>query len=176
MTIGPTHLRNGVPYVIYNKTDGTVVTSGYTDTLDDVVVDEGYDMLITPEHGMLTRHNSVLVDVINKEIRLVEPQEPDKTRTLDQEITSALGYVDRRFEYRINNELGPFAVLHALKRLQVQIDGPLIDNDTQEIIAQAAIQDQKLASIDKERREYKARIRKAKSSKEVSDIIKGLDD
>ncbi|OQM75604.1 hypothetical protein BFN67_17685 [Pseudaminobacter manganicus] len=79
--------------------------------------------------------------------------------------------VDEHFSKQINALIGPFGVLHAVKRLQAEFGGALVDGDREDILARAAEQDAAIAILDKQRRGIKARLRAAKTSIEINAIL-----
>jgi hypothetical protein len=77
--------------------------------------------------------------------------------------------IDAHYASKINEVLGPLAVVHLLKRL-----GALVDGDANEIAMRAEEQDDALAALDKERRELKARVRAANTAVEINEILASL--
>lgn len=83
--------------------------------------------------------------------------------------------VDEHFAALIASEIGPLGALHILKRMQAKTGvGPLINGDAEAVIAKASDQDQRLADIDRRRREMKSRIRAAATAAEIKELLASL--
>lgn len=79
--------------------------------------------------------------------------------------------VDRHFAQLISVELGPLGALYARKRAQAEAGtGALLDGDREAILARAAEQDERVAKIDRERRDLKRRLRAAATAADVNEI------
>lgn len=91
---------------------------------------------------------------------------------------AAINAIDVDYAERLKTVAGPFAAIHAEKRRQADAGGgPLIvdEDDRAAILANAAKQDEKIASIESERRDLKTRIRAASTTEEIDAIMRRPD-
>lgn len=88
---------------------------------------------------------------------------------------AALRQIDAHFADLINAEMGPLGMLHALKRTQaLGAGGRLVEEDADAVVARAKEQDERLASLDKRRRDLKQQVQTATSAAEIKSILAGL--
>lgn len=88
---------------------------------------------------------------------------------------SALDQIDAHFARLIAAEIGPLGALHALKRAQAEAGvGVLIDSDRAAVLERAAEQDDRLAALDRRRRQMKAEVRAAVTAADIKQILAEL--
>lgn len=89
--------------------------------------------------------------------------------------TRALDQIDRHYAGLIAAEVGPLGHLHALKRQQaVAGKGGLLDGDAGAVLERAAEQDERLARLDRERRQIKGEVRAARTADAIHSILSRL--
>ncbi|WP_457587276.1 hypothetical protein [Ensifer canadensis] len=79
--------------------------------------------------------------------------------------------IDECFAEAISRVIGPMGPLHFIKRQQAIAGGGTLVDDASAVLERAAEQDQALADLDRERRDWKAEVRTATSSAEIKAVL-----
>lgn len=109
---------------------------------------------------------ATLADVLL--LRQASPMPAD--HRLEMERGAAIAELDRRYAIKLQSVTGALSSLHAEKRRQAEAGGgPLVadEADRRAILENAAQQDQVLATIERERRGLKARLRAALTAEDI---------
>lgn len=85
--------------------------------------------------------------------------------------------IDEHFAALIAADIGPLGALHMLKRMQAKAGvGPLLDGvaDAVTVLARSDEQDERLADLDRQRRQMKAKVRAATSAAKIKELLASL--
>ncbi len=169
-------------YAVINE-DGFVGLIGSSPELPAIEVGQ---RLVVPADGILPRKKPLRVDLrrIPDEVNYVEsfdrivanvqPKGLSAASLLEIKRVELISSIDQQFAARIASIRGPLADLHAEKRRQAEAGGgPLVadEADRLAILANAEAVDQRVAAIDRERRDVKARLRAATTMEELQHVF-----